>query len=148
MYLESAIWVERSPSEVWAFFADPLNLSKWDRSVTRVVITSSGPFGVGFTFDTFGPATNKEGARSSYRVSEYQPGKYVWVDLTNAKLFRQARWLTAVEAIDKGTNMRIGIALTFKRRYICLWPIFRLTTYGIRRDLGYLKQAIESSIMY
>ena len=108
------------------------------------MITSSVPVGVGFTFDTFGPATNKEGARSSYQVSEYQPGEYVWVDLTNAKLFRKAQWLTAVEATDKGTKVRIGIALRFKRQYVYLWPIFRLTTHGIKRELGYLKRAIES----
>ena len=144
MYLESAIWVNRPLSEVWAFFADPSNLVKWDRSVARVVITNSVPVGVGFTFDTFGPATNREGARSSYRMSEYHPGEYVWVDLTNAKWFSQARWLTAFEATGKGTKVRIGITLTFKPRYIYLWPIFRLTTHGIKRDLGYLKRAIES----
>jgi len=43
-----------------------------------------------FTFDTFGRATNKEAMRNSYRVSEYQLGEYVWVDLTNANLFSQA----------------------------------------------------------
>ena len=93
MYLESTTLIRRPLPEVWAFFEE-MNLANWDRSVERVVLTSSVPVGVGFTFDMFGPSTSGEGFRSSYRVTEYRPGEYVWVDRTNSRLFSQARWVT------------------------------------------------------
>jgi hypothetical protein len=144
MYLESEILVSRPVAEVWAFFENPCNLVKWDRSVARVEIVGSVPAGVGFSFDTVGPSADNDGIRSCYRVSEYQPGEYAWVDLTNSKWFSRARWLTALEPTDAGTKIRIGIALTFRRRYLYLWPIIRLSVPAMTRDLGYLKLAIES----
>jgi hypothetical protein len=144
MYLESSIIVGQSPPKVWAFFADPQNLARWDRSVERVVQTSAVPVGVGFTFDTYGPATDGAGFRSSYEVTEYRPGEYVWVDLMNSKWFSRARWLTAVEPSGVGTRIRVGLAVTPRWRYFFLWPVLRLSAPAIGRDLGFLKRALES----
>jgi len=145
MYLEASILVRRPPSEVWAFLENPFNLPRWDRSVKRVVVTSAAPAGVGCTFDTFGPSTKTDGARSSYLVTEYRSGEYVWVDLINSRLFSRARWLTAIQSCPDGTNVRIGLDLTPRIRYCYLWPVFRFMAHRIKRDLVHLKAAIESS---
>jgi hypothetical protein len=144
MYLESSIVVRRSPHEVWAFLADPRNLILWDRSVARVEVTSSTPAGIGFRFDTLAPAAAGAGFRSSYEVTEYEPGDHVWVDLTNSRWFSQARWLVAIETAGEGTTVRIGIALRPRWQHFYMWPVLRFTTSAITRDLVDLKRAIES----
>ena len=56
MHFTSDVIVERSQRQVDAFFAEPANLAKWDRSVAQVIPTSTGETAVGFTFDTIAPS--------------------------------------------------------------------------------------------
>ena len=123
MHLEAHIVVNRSPADVWTFFKDPLNLSKWGRSVARVVSTCVIPVGGNYTFDTFAPSPNGDGFRSLYRVAEFQPGKFARIDLTSSKWFNEARWRMAVEPSHGGTRVTCSVTLTVRWKHFYQWPI-------------------------
>ena len=150
MHLQAAIVVARTNEQVWSFFTDPSNLAKWDRSVAQVILTSSEPFGVGSTFDTIAPIpkfrSRKEGMRMSYRITEYVPNCRMHIRLTNSRMFTFAEWIMATETIAEGVRITCHLDCALSLRYSFLLPILLLTYRGaFRRDLIYLKQAIEQN---
>ena len=49
--IEHSIQINRPVHEVFAFLADPRNFPTWQTGVVQSTITSSGPIGLGTTFD-------------------------------------------------------------------------------------------------
>jgi hypothetical protein len=102
--LESSILVMQTVDHVWAFFEDISNLPKWDRSVARVVPTSPGPIGLGYTFDTIAPSrgsgAQKEGLRMSYRITEIAPKQRYSVLLVVSTMFKDALWTFVLENLS------------------------------------------------
>ena len=150
MHLHAAIVVARTNEQVWRFFSEASNLAKWDRSVAQVIPTSSEPFGVGSTFDTIAPVpksrSRKEGLRMSYRIMEYVPNRQVNIRLTNSHLLTFAEWIMATEACAKGVRITCRLECALSLQYCFLLPVLLLTYRGaFRRDLTYLKQAIEQN---
>ena len=150
MHLQASIVVARTNEQAWRFFSEPSNLAKWDRSVAQVILTSSEPFGVGSTFDTIAPIpksrSRKEGMRTSYRITEYVPNCRMHIRLTNSRMFTFAEWIMATETIPEGVRITCHLDGTLSLRYSFLLPILLLTYRGaFRRDLTYLKQAIEQN---
>ena len=149
MRLEASIVVPQTNEQVWRFFEDYSNLAKWDRSVAQVVPTSAAPFGVGSTFDTIAPArksSGKEGLRMSYRVTEYMPNHHVNILLTYSPMFTFAEWVIATESLSEGVRITCQLDFALRPRRSFLLPVLLLTYRGaFRRDLTYLKQAIEQN---
>ena len=149
MYLESSIVVTRTNEQVWRFFENGANLVKWDRSVAQVIPTSPEPFGVGSTFDTIAPTrkgSRKEGMRSSYRFTVFAPNHHAKILLTHSPMFAHAEWTIATEPVSEGVRITCGLDFALRPRYIFLLPVLLLTYRGaFRRDLTYLKQAIEQN---
>jgi hypothetical protein len=150
MHLQATIVVARTNEQVWRFFSEPSNLAKWDRSVAQVLPTSSEPSVVGSTFDTIAPVSRsrsrKEGLRMSYRITEYVPNRQAHIRLTNSRMFTFAEWIMVTETIAEGVRITCHLDCTLSLRYIFLFPILLLTYRGaFRRDLTYLKQAIEQN---
>lgn len=148
MHLQSAIVVNRTNDQVWRFFSQPSNLAKWDRSVDRVIITSSGPFAVGSTFDTIAPArkgrSGKEGLRMSYRVTEYVPNHQYKALLIHSPMFNSAEWTMTTDGVPEGVRITCQVDLSVRLQYGVLLPVLLLSYKGaFRRDLASLKQAIE-----
>lgn len=150
MHLQAAIVVARTNEQVWSFFNEPSNLVKWDRSVAQVMLTSSEPFGVGSTFDTIAPVpkahARKAGVRTSYRITEYVPNHRVNMRLTNSPMFTYAEWIMITDDVAEGVRITCQLDCTLRLRYSLLLLVLLLTYQGaFRRDLTYLKQAIEQN---
>jgi hypothetical protein len=94
MQFTSEVVVERSRSQVAAFFAEPNNLAKWDRSVAQVIPTAEGTAAVGFTFDTIAPSR----LRMSYRITDHVPEESTSVALESSPKFRDAIWYNDLRA--------------------------------------------------
>jgi hypothetical protein len=131
--------VSLNPERTWEFFADIQNLARWDRSVARVEPTSPPPYGVGSTLDTVSP----DGVRSSYRVSEYLPGRSVEVDLVDSPNFRRASWVTRVEPVPEGTRVVFEIEFSPHPQYAFLVPVLYLSQGNLDTDMQYLDAALE-----
>lgn len=150
MHLQAAIVVARTNEQVWSFFYELSNLAKWDRSVAQVIPTSSEPFGVGSTFDTIAPVRRsrpgKAGVRTSYRITEYVPNHRVNIRLTNSRMFTYAEWIMSTDDVAEGVRITCQLDCTLRLRYSLLLLVLLLTYQGaFRRDLTYLKQAIEQN---
>lgn len=150
MHFQAAIVVARTNEQVWSFFNEPSNLVKWDRSVAQVILTSAEPFGVGSTFDTIAPVTKararQEGFRTSYCITEYVPHSQMHLRNTSSQLFSFAEWIMTTEAVSDGVRILSQFEGTLRLRYSFLLPVFLLLYQAaFRRDLTYLKQAIEQN---
>lgn len=148
MHLQAAIVVARTNEQAWRFFDDPLNLAKWDRSVAQVILTSTEPFGVGSTFDTIAPVprsrSEKAGMRLSYRITEYVPRRQTKIQLIESHMFKYAVWIMTTEDVAGGVRITCQLDATLRPRYSFLFLVLLMTHKGaFRRDLTYLKQAIE-----
>ena len=141
MHFTSDVIVERSQRQVDAFFAEPGNLAKWDRSVARVIPTSEGATAVGFTFDTIAPS----GMRMSYRITEHVPGEHTSIALERSPMFRAALWCLSYERVPSGTRIRCDVTFTLRPRYsLLIVPLLLTQRRALRRDLTFLKAAIEA----
>ena len=150
MHLQAAIVVARMNEQVWSFVNKPSNLAKWDRSVAQVILTSSEPFGVGSTFDTIAPVTKaraqKVGVRTSYCITEYVPHSQMHIRNTSSRLFTFAEWIMTTEAVSDGVRILCQFEGILRLQYSFLLPVFLLLyKRAFRRDLAYLKQAIEQN---
>ena len=140
MHLESSMGVRQTVERVWAFFVDPANLPKWDRSVATVIVPSPNNVGVGSTFDTLAPS----GMRMSYRVTEFVPKQRISIRLVNSNMFKEALWTFKFEPIAGAVRIICRVDLIPRLRYSFLIPVLLLTyKAAFRRDLTYLKQALE-----
>ena len=150
MHVQGATVVNRTSDQVWHFFSQLSNLVTWDRSVDRVIATSSGPFGVGSTFDTIAPVrkghAGKEGLRMSYRVTEYVPNHQVKTLLTHSPMFKNAEWTMTTDDVLEGVRITCQVDLSVRLQYGFLLPVLLLSyKEAFRRDLASLKQAIEQN---
>lgn len=153
MHVQASIVVAQTNEQVWSFFSDLSNLAKWDRSVAQVVPTSPEPLGVGSTFETMAPVptsgSRKEGLRMSYCITEYRPNRQVVARLTHSRMFTCAEWIMATEPLATGVRITCHLQYSVNLRYSFLLPMLLLTSRGaLRRDLTYLKQAIEQDARY
>lgn len=149
MHFESSVLVRKTVEQAWKFFENPLSLAKWDRSVAKVIPTSSLPVGVGYTFDTIAPArgsnAQKEGLRMSYRITEYAPNHYSKILLTHSDIFKEAYWTTLVKAAQEGVEVTMQVDLTLRPLYLFMAPVLLLTSKSaFFRDLQYLKHVMEN----
>ncbi len=144
MHLSDSFVVNRSAGEVFRFMMEPQNLARWDRSVAKVVKTSSAPVGVGTTFDTIGPAApGTEGLRTSYEAFRIETNRRLDVRVTRSNLFRTAVWCIQLEPLGEATRLVCTVDFTLRLRYLPLAPLLLLNKWAITRDLGYLKAEIE-----
>jgi hypothetical protein len=142
MHFQSTIVVRRTLGEVATFFDDPFNLPKWDKSVARIEVTSSGPPAVGFTFDTIAPS----GMRMSYRIAAHEPDRGTAIELTDSRMFKRAVWVMKYDAVPDGT--KITCEVDFALRWLYTFLVVALLVAqktALRRDLTYLKAAIEDA---
>jgi uncharacterized protein YndB with AHSA1/START domain len=145
MRLRATIVVKTTPEKAWAFFSDPHNLSRWDRSVARVAITSLPPYGPGTTFDTFGPAKpGREGFRTSYEVRRIEEPHRADVRVTHSNVFARAAWETFLDPDDGAIRVTCIADFHLKPSYWPLAPILRTMGAAMMlRDLRHLKVELE-----
>jgi hypothetical protein len=132
MHFQSDIIVWRTLRDVTAFFDDPFNLPKWDKSVARVEVTSTGATAVGFTFDTIAPS----GMRMSYRIAAHERDRGTAIELTNSRMFTRAVWLLKYDAVPGGTKITCEVDFALRWRYSFLVvPLLLTQKTALRRDL-------------
>ncbi len=111
----------------------------------NVELTSTLPVGINYTFTTIGPTKGKRpGLRSDYKITEFIPGKHATISLINSRTFEQGDWSFTVRELPSG-GTEITCAITFKPwpRYWFVGLILLFNKRAIRRDLDYLRQALE-----
>ncbi|MCA6123457.1 SRPBCC family protein [Bradyrhizobium sp. WSM 1704] len=144
MRLSDSVTVSRTAGEIFRFMTEPQNLARWDRSVVKVIETSSRPVNVGTTFDTIGPSIRgKEGLKTSYEVLRIEPDRHLEVRVTHSNFFKTAVWCTELEPLGEATRLVCAVDLTLRLRYLPLAPVLLLNKGAITRDLGYLKAELE-----
>lgn len=145
MQLLETIQVPQPVDIVWNFLSDPLSQLKWDRSVVKVELTSSSPVGVGYTFTTIGPAKgSRPGLRSDYKITEFIPGKHATISLVNSRTFKRGDWSFDVEETPEGgTKVTCAIIFTPWPKYWFVGLVLRFNASAIRRDLRYLREALQ-----
>jgi len=140
MRFQSEITVARSSAEVAAFFDDPNNLVRWDKSVARIEIRSAGPAAEGFTFDTIAPS----GMRMTYRIAEHEPERRTTIELVSASMFRRAIWYMSYDPVPDGVRIGCAVEFRLRARYaLLIIPLVVRQRGALRRDLLQLKDAIE-----
>ena len=143
--LSAETFVDVPTERVWAFFEDPHNLPKWDRSVASIEITSPPPYGVGSTFQTLSPVQNGRVTPTSYLVTELVPGERATIDVVDSAEFARASWVTRVERSGGGTRVLIDVEFRPKLQYFFLAPLlyFSRDNMGVT-DMDYLREALEA----
>lgn len=142
MQLTSVITVNRNVKQVWEFLSNPLNSSKWDKSIASVVLPEQGFTGLGCTVETIAPS----GMRQSFRVAEFQPPRFFKFKLLKSSVFKEADMSFLLEKVSEGTKITHTINFKLRFRSLLLYPVFLLTSKkALGTDLGYLKKALESN---
>jgi len=153
MQLESSVFILRAPEEVSAYLCNVSNVTAWDRGVSRTEVTSTTPPGAGFEFDTFahpvGKSRDGSWGKMSYRIAETDPVRGCTIQLTssagNARYFKSAEWRFRVEPEPGGSRIFCAAVFSLKWQYSILAPVFFFMGKAIRKDLEYLKKAVENS---
>jgi uncharacterized protein YndB with AHSA1/START domain len=69
---EASVMIDRPVEEVWKFIIDLSKVPTWNTSISDVRQTSTGPLGVGSTYDFKEKTMN---ATISMRIIEYEPNR-------------------------------------------------------------------------
>jgi hypothetical protein len=131
--------VERPIDEVWRFISDPGSAPVWGRGVSDVVITSSGPIGLGTTL-----RLSMSGSRMEARMIRYEPAKTFTLEFTSGPV-RGSRLTYSVEAVGEKTRLSTDLELRLSGFWKLTYPI--LSRRRIRdRDLSVtnVKRSLET----
>jgi len=142
MRFRAEVVVPRTSSEVAAFFDNPHNLARWDRSVARVEVRSAGPAAIGFTFDTVAPS----GMRMTYRITAHEAERHTTVELVSSAMFKSAVWYMRYDPVPGGVRIGCAVQFRLRARYALLViPLLLMSRSALHRDLKQLKDAIEGA---
>lgn len=141
MHLKSTAIIDQKVEKVWKFLSNPINSSKWDRSIASVVLPEGGFSGLGCTVETVSPS----GMRQTFQVTGYQEPNFFKFKLAGSKIFKEADLSFRLEAYGEGT--KVTHEINFRLRFLAalLYPVFSLTSHrALGADLGYLKKALDN----
>jgi len=142
-HIAAELFIDRPLDQVRAFFADPNSLVLWDRSVSKVIVSSSNAAAVGGRFATIGPfRRGREGKRSDYQVIAVE-GDETKIELVNSPTFTSAIWTMGLEAKAEGTNVRCELDMSTDVLRAPVGLLLKLNEKAIATDLQFLKRAIE-----
>ncbi len=142
--VEHSVRINRPVEQVWKFLTDFQNTPKWDNGVLETRQTSSGPAGLGTTFQNVGPFLGHNAVRE-YRVVEYEPNQFVRVELmTPSRVIQNAEVSYSLAQTDSGTNLTFVGLLEIAPLFRLIQPILlRRAVRDGEGDLDNLKRLIE-----
>lgn len=141
MNFTSVIVVQRSVDETWEFLSNPLNASKWDRSVARVILPESGFTGKDCRVITVSPG----GMHQPFVITAFQPPLFFSFRLLESAMFRQATLSFRIEKTAEGTRVKHEIEVKLLPRMFFLYPVLLLTQKrALRREMKNLRKALEN----
>jgi carbon monoxide dehydrogenase subunit G len=100
--VKSAVHIERSPHDVFAFISEPENMPHWDPAIRGVARNVPGPVGLGSELTL----TGEEGGRRVTivsKVTEFEADRLFGVDATFSGVPLRLRW--RVEPDGSGTRL-------------------------------------------
>jgi uncharacterized protein YndB with AHSA1/START domain len=143
MTITSTTVVTRRPEDVWAFLTDLRNTPKWDRSIARAVLASSGELATGAIVETTSPG----GKRQRFRVLVFERPRLLRFRLLRSPLFRSADLTFRLDPTSAGTQITQEIRVQLRRWLFALRPILALTSRGaLSTDLEFLRRALEEGL--
>jgi uncharacterized protein YndB with AHSA1/START domain len=143
--IEHHITIDKPVEEVWKFLTDFENIPRWDIGVRETRKTSSGPAGLGTTFQNAGPFLGHDAVRE-YKVTEYEPNKKVRVELTTpSSIIKKAGVSYSVTPAGNGTLLTFVGSLELSTLFRLIQPILsRRAARDGEGDLENLKRLIEA----
>lgn len=132
--------IDRSVEDVWRYINDLSRASEWDEGVIEAKQTSTGPPGVGATFQS---KRRKEGI-INFRCTEFEPNRKLTLEFTNTPLHGTTESLT-VESQDGKARLTWTVETKFNGSYRLIGPFligsFRKLS---QTQVGNLKRVMES----
>jgi uncharacterized protein YndB with AHSA1/START domain len=144
--VEYAVVIRQPVRDVWHFVTNLENTPKWDIGVRETRVISSGPRGLGTTFQNIGPFLGRESVRE-FQVTEFEPNERVTVELlTPSSLIRRAEITYTFEPTAEGTKLTFTGSAEFNGVFRLLGPILiRRARKDGQGDLENLKRLLEGS---
>jgi uncharacterized protein YndB with AHSA1/START domain len=136
--------INRPVQEVWDFFIDLTNSPHWTASGSELRQTSTGPIGVGATFESVRRVLGRDIKSQRIVVTQYEPGQLISVRTAVPLLGHGATGFTFVSVGD-GTRLSRWTEAGLGRAEGLLGPLLtRLVRRGQRTELSNLKRLIEA----
>lgn len=126
---EGSVVINRPIDEVWTFISDPQNASLWGRGVSEVVVTPSGPVGLGTTVRLL-----MSGSRMEARMIRYEAAKTFTLEFTAGPV-KGSRLTYSVESVAGKTRLTRDLVMRLNGIWRLMQPV--LNRREIRdRELG------------
>ena len=142
MRFKSIIIVKQTKGQVWEFLANPLNSTKWDKSIDKVILPESGFTGKGCRIVTIAPS----GKQQTFMVTQYQTPNFFSFQLLKSSMFKFADLSFKIEEVIDGTQITHEINIKLHASSFFLSPILLLTQKkSLSRDMQFLKKALDNN---
>lgn len=107
---ENAVFIQRSPQEVFDVITDPAKAAKWQSSAESGEWTSDGPYGVGSTWKSKIKFMGRD-IESDLEITEWESPSLVSFKTLDGPVPMQAA--NTLEAQDNGTLLTIKVKVEF-----------------------------------
>ena len=131
--------INRPIAEVWGFISDPHRASVWGRGVSDVVMTSTGPVGLGSTL-----RLSMSGSPMEARIVDFEPERRLTLEFTAGPV-KGSRLTYSVETVGATTKLTRDLDMKLSGIWRLMQPL--LTRREIRdRELGVanIKRLLEA----
>lgn len=140
--VEVDIQIDRPTEEVFAFLSNFENNPRWQKGMQSCIVTSTGDFGVGSTYDQVARMANRE-IVSSFEVIEYEPGRRVKATTTQSTF--PITFTRVVDAERDGSRVRAIVEGDATGVYRLINPVLNMVVKRlVNRDYARLKQLLEA----
>ena len=133
------IVIERPPSEVFAFLANPGNDPQWRRGVVELRHESGEHVGARYAQKVSGPGGRQISA--DIEITEYEPDRLIAFRTTTGPVRPSGRYTLTPEG--DGTRVRFELEAQVKGLKRLLAPMVQRTMSSEVRALNRLKQLLE-----
>jgi uncharacterized protein YndB with AHSA1/START domain len=143
MTITSTILVRRNRDDVWSFLTDLQNTPKWDRSIARATLISSGPIATDAVVETMSPG----GKRQSFRITAFERPRLLAFRLLRSPLFKSADLTFSLESADAGTRITHEIRVRVRPLLVAVLPVLHLIgRRALSTDMDFLRRSLEDGL--
>ncbi len=114
---EGSVVINRPIDEVWTFISDPQSASLWGRGVSEVVVTPSGPVGLGTTVRLL-----MSGSRMEARMIRYEAAKTFTLEFTAGPV-KGSRLTYSVESVEGKTRLTRDLVMRLNGIWRLMQPV-------------------------